>query len=122
MIHVGGDDEPILSLEDVPQGGVGPVILRQVPVEHDVSAPVRPVLLRGGVALEGGGVHVAVSVLRDEVGEVGCEPLPPVLEAGGRGQPCAGPDEYRVRSADPVAERVDAVVGADARRSSRQRL
>lgn len=48
--------------------------------------------------------------------------FPPIFEAGGRGQPCAGPDEYRVRSADPVAERVDAVVGADARRSSRQRL
>ena len=84
VVHIGGDDEIILTLQQLEQIFIYRFWGGNVAVEVDMAAPVGPVLFLRREGVEAGGIHVGKAVLADEVGKMPLEPLARI------GETCSG--------------------------------
>lgn len=98
MIHIGGQDEVVLILDQIQQIRIGLAGRHIVAVVIDVSAPPGPVFLRGGKRIEPTGIHIRDTVLLMEVGEVFQKALAAIGQTGGCRKTGARTDENSICS------------------------
>ena len=104
MVDVGGDDEIILSVDQLEQVTVDRVRRVDVAVVVDVARPPCPEGFFVGEWIEAAGIHIADAVARGEIGKVFLEARAAVGQSrrGGKSRACA--DDDRVGMGDRFAE------------------
>jgi len=82
VVNVCGDNEIVIVLHQLQKvivdrfGGI------HIAVDVDVSAPIRPMLLRRGKGIESTGIHILDTVLCRKVGKVFFKPFAGVNKSG----------------------------------------
>ena len=107
VIHIGGQDEVVLILDQIQQIRIGLTGRHIVAVVVNVPAPPGPVFLQRGKRIETAGIHIGDAVLFMEVGEVFQKALASIGQTGRGGKAGARPNEDGIRALELSFQTLD---------------
>ena len=96
VIHIGGQYKIVLVLNQCQKFLIDRKWSIYIAVDVDVSAPIRPMLLRRGKRIKATGVHIVEAVFFLKVRKVFLKAFAAVGEACGGRQPCPRADDHGI--------------------------